>query len=102
MAAGIRNYSSQVADNLSLGQMGAIFEVGTTVVSSKKIIAIQFVDDSTFTTLTPSSSEFIGTASGNGDAITSSHTFPAGLTIYGQWTAFTLASGIIIAYQGSF
>ena len=102
MAAGIRNYSSQVADNLSLGQMGAIFEVGTTVVSSKKIIAIQFVDDSTFTTLTPNSSEFIGTASGNGDAITSSHTFPAGMTIYGQWTAFTLASGIIIAYQGSF
>ena len=102
MSAGIRNYSSQVVDNLSLGQMGAIFEVGTTVVSSKKIIAIQFVDDSTFTTLTPSSSEFIGTASGNGDAITSSHTFPAGLTIYGQWTAFTLASGIIIAYQGSF
>jgi len=104
MAAGLK-YTVVESGNIGLGQSGAIFETiaaGATVVSGKKIVAIQFVDDSAFTTLTPSSSDFIGTASGNGDAITSSHTFPAGMTIYGQWTAFTLASGIIIAYQGSF
>ena len=98
----IHQYSSQEADNLGLGQFGAIFEDGTTVVSSKKIVAIQFVDDSTFTTLTPNSAQFIGTASGNGDNIDSSNSFSAGMTIFGQWTAFTLASGAVIAYQGSF
>ena len=100
--ADLHRLSVQETLNASLGQAGAIFEDGTTVVSSKKIVAIQFVDDSTFTTLTPNASDFIGTASGNGDAIDSSNSFPAGMTIYGQWTAFTLASGTVIAYQGSF
>ena len=100
--ANLHKLSVQEALNASLGQAGAIFEDGTTVVSSKKIVAIQFVDDSTFTTLTPNASDFIGTAAGNGDAIDSSNSFPAGMTIYGQWTAFTLASGTVIAYQGSF
>jgi hypothetical protein len=100
--ANLHKLSVQEASNASLGQAGAIFEDGTTAVSSKKIVAIQFVDDSTFTTLTPNASDFIGTASGNGDAIDSSNSFPAGMTIYGQWTAFTLASGTVIAYQGSF
>ena len=95
-------YTVVEAGNIGLGQAGAIFEDGTTAVSSKQIVAIQFVDDSTFTTLTPNSSQFVGTASGNGDNIDSSNSFSAGMTIYGQWTAFTLASGTIIAYQGSF
>jgi hypothetical protein len=59
--------------------------------------------DAAFTTLTPSdTSKFIGTGTGNGQAITSSDTFPAGMTIYGQWTTITLASGSIIAYQGQY
>ena len=81
--------------------MGQLFESGTTVISGKKIVAIQFVDDSTFTTLTPETSDFIGNTGGSGDSVTTD-TFPAGMTIYGQWTAFTLASGTVIAYQGSF
>ena len=32
--------------------------------------------------------------------VTNSITFPAGLTIYGRWTKFTLASGSVIAYVG--
>ena len=98
----IHQYSVVEAENLALGQAGAIFEDGTTVISSKKIVAIQMVDDSTFTTLTPNSTSFIGTAGGNGDAVDSSNVFPAGMVIYGQWTAFTLASGTVIAYEGSF
>jgi len=98
----IGQFSVVEAGNIGLGQAGAIFEDGTTAVSSKQIVAIQFVDDSTFTTLTPNSSQFVGTASGNGDNIDSSNSFPAGMTIFGQWTAFTLASGAVIAYQGSF
>ena len=37
---------------------------------------------------------------GNGDAIDSSNSFPAGVVIFGRWTAFTLASGSVIAYLG--
>ena len=83
------------------GQLGAIFEDGTTAVSSKQVVAIQFLEDTTFTTLTPADSSFIGTASGNGDNIDTSNTFPQGMTIFGRWTAFTLASGSIVAYQGA-
>jgi len=83
------------------GQLGAIFEDGTTAVSSKQVVAIQFLEDTTFTTLTPADSSFIGTASGNGDNIDTGNTFPQGMTIFGRWTAFTLASGSIVAYQGA-
>ena len=95
-------YTVVEAQNQALGQAGAIFESGTTAISSKKIIAIQFLEDTLFTTLTPNSSKFIGTASGSGDAIDTSNTFPQGMTIFGQWTAFTLASGTVIAYEGRF
>jgi len=44
----------------------------------------------------------LGMTGGNGDAIDSSNTFPKGMTIFGQWTAFTLATGTVVAYQGTF
>tara|TARA_Y100001963_G_scaffold148042_1_gene225242 strand:- start:34 stop:342 length:309 start_codon:yes stop_codon:yes gene_type:complete len=102
MAAGLHKFSVVESQNVALGQAGAIFEDGTTAISSKQIVAIQFIDDTTFTTLTPNSSSFIGTSGGNGDNIDTSNSFPAGSVIYGQWTAFTLASGTVIAYLGSF
>ena len=82
------------------GYLGAIFEDGTDNITSKKVVAIQFLEDTTFTTLTPEDSSYIGTASGNGDAIDTSNTFPQGMTIFGRWTGFRLASGTIVAYQG--
>ena len=82
------------------GYLGAIFEDGDTNITSKKVVAIQFLEDTTFTTLTPEDSSYIGTASGNGDAIDTSNTFPQGMTIFGRWTGFRLASGTIVAYQG--
>ena len=84
----------------TVGHLGAIFEDGTDNITSKKVIAIQFLEDTTFTTLTPEDSSYIGTASGNGDAIDTSNTFPQGMTIFGRWTGFRLASGTIVAYQG--
>ena len=103
MAKSLHKYSVVEAQNQALGQSGAIFESGTTAISSKKIVAIQFLEDTLFTTLTPATSDFIGTASGSGDAISdSTDTFPQGMTIFGQWTAFTLASGTVIAYEGAF
>ena len=94
-----REYSDQQALNLGLGQAGCIFEDGTSAVSGT-IVAIQFLEDSTFTTLTPESSSYIGTSGGSGDAIDTDNTFPQGMIIFGRWTGFTLASGSVVAYLG--
>lgn len=97
---GRRYFDEQEAGNVGLGQGGCIFEDGTDAVSGEQITAIQFVTDSTFTTLTPEDSSFIGTSGGNGDAIDSSNTFPTGMVIFGRWTGFTLAEGSVVAYLG--
>ena len=84
------------------GQLGSIFENTTTSYSSKQIVAIQFLEDTKFTTLTTDSTIFPGTASGdNGIQIDNNDVFPQGMTIFGKWTAFQLASGSVIAYQGA-
>jgi hypothetical protein len=73
--ADLRKYSVNESNNIGLGQAGCLFEDGTTAISGKKIVAIQFIADSTFTTLTPEDSSYVGTAGGNGDAIDSSNCF---------------------------
>tara|TARA_Y100001938_G_C8086060_1_gene432107 strand:- start:188 stop:490 length:303 start_codon:yes stop_codon:yes gene_type:complete len=99
--ANIHKFSVSEANNVSLGQAGCMFEDGTDAITGKKIIGITFLEDCTFTTLTPESSSYIGTAGGNGDAIDSSNTFPQGVSIFGRWTGFTLASGSVVAYLGA-
>jgi hypothetical protein len=96
----IHKYQVNEANNIALGQAGCLFEDGLSDITGKKIIAIQFLEDTTFTTLTPESVDYIGTANGNGDAVDSANTFPQGVTIFGRWTGFTLASGSVIAYLG--
>lgn len=98
MPSGIQKYRAHESLNVSMGQGGCIFEVGTDPVTGN-IVAIQFLADSTFTTLTPRSASFIGTAGGAGDSVTGS-TFPKGVTVFGDWTTFTLATGSAIAYIG--
>lgn len=95
----VKKYSAGEAGSVALGQGGSLFEDGTTAVTAN-VVAIQFITDSKFTTLTPTNSNYIGTAGGNGDAIVNTDIFPAGMTIYGNWTAFTLADGSVIAYLG--
>ena len=99
MAGDLGKYSVKQVSNASIGQGGCVFEDGTTAVTGN-FVAIQFLEDSTLTTLTPRSSSYIGTSSGNGDDIDTGNTFPQGMTIFGDWTAFTLASGSAIAYIG--
>ena len=36
----------------------------------------------------------------DGGAITGTESFPKGVTIYGRWTGFQLATGGVIAYVG--
>jgi hypothetical protein len=98
--ADIHKYQVNEANNIALGQAGCLFEDGTDAITGESIVAIQFLEDTTFDALLPDNSSYIGTASGNGDAVDSSNTFPQGVTIFGRWTGFTLASGSVVAYLG--
>ena len=93
-----QQYSVIATGNVALGQVGCILEEGITPVSGT-FVAFQFLEDTVFTTLTPESSSFIGTSGGSGDSVTG-NTFPQGITVFGRWTGFTLASGSVIAYYG--
>ena len=95
-----RHFSVLESNNVALGQGGCLFEDGTSAITGKKIVAIQFLEDSTFDLLTPADSSYMGTAGGNGDAIDASNTFPQGVTIFGSWSAVTLAGGLCICYLG--
>ena len=106
-----RTYSVQQSENLSLGQAGSILVTGTTAVTcgapSGVFVAIQFIEDTIFGTLTAETSELYPASNGTSTSIdanagsnTSGQTFPQGVTIYGRWTTINLTSGKIIAYVG--
>jgi len=113
--------STEVAYNF--GQMGSIYVGGTTAVTSNGVtadpgvgaqavfVAITFVTDTVFNSanaglisetnqLFPSTQYTSTSIDADGGAVVDSVTFPAGLTIYGRWTGFTLASGSVVAYIG--
>ena len=109
-----RTYSVQQSENISLGQAGSIFVTGTAAVActapSGIFVAIQFIEDTTFNTadgglsaetlqLFPDDTGVGSDVSANGAAI-DGETFPQGMTIFGRWTGFTLATGACIAYVG--
>ena len=100
MARNLHTYTVQESQNVGMGQAGAIVETSTTAVTGKSIVAIQMIEDTVFSVLTPSdTTNGYGVGSYNGDTL-ASITIPAGMTIYGHWTAFTLSDGKVIAYQG--
>ena len=111
------NTTGRVTLNNGFGQLGSILVKGTTDVTSSGVIAgavfvsLTFIEDTVFNSgdaglipevagLFPTSADALvgtgidGDAGGNTDSVS----FPAGLTIHGRWTGFTLASGKIIAY----
>ena len=97
----------------SLGQDGSILVSGTSAIAcgitGKVFVAITFLEDSTFnstdglvaetTQLWPDDTGVSSDISANGAAI-DGETFPQGVTIYGRWTGFILATGLVIAYVG--
>ena len=95
---------------IDIGQLGSAYLADTaafTPPTGKVVVAVLSLDDATkFTTLTPSNGDhaYAGTitpvtANGtNADAIPNTETFPKGVTIYGRWTAVTLAAGAVIMY----
>ena len=94
------------------GQLGSGFVDDTgafTPPTGKVIVAVQFISDSTITTLTAindGDEAYFGTGTqtanngANSEAIDSGNTFPAGVTVFGRYSALTLATGSAIAYFG--
>ena len=96
-----------------LGLVGSIYNGGTETVTcgvdGKNFIAITFVTDTVFNStsglVATDDTLYINTQSAttqidsDGDQL-DSVTFPAGMTIYGKWTQFILASGSVVAYIG--
>jgi len=111
------NTTEKTSLNNGFGQLGSILVKSTGAVTSNGVIAgavfvsLTFIEDTVFNSgdaglipevagLFPTSADALvgtgidGDAGGNTDSVS----FPAGLTIHGRWTGFTLASGKIIAY----
>ena len=113
----------------AFGQMGSIHAAGTEAITiiggldsdstpasnvnriTKVFVAITFLEDTVFDSgndgLVASedqnfpSSQYTSTSiDADGGDVVDSETFPKGVTIYGRWTGFKLASGRVIAYVG--
>ena len=101
---GLQEYSVVESGNVGLGQVGSAIldnvesaaSLGTDVV-----VAITMLEDTTFTTLTQSNAKITGTGtSTHGNSVANTDVFPAGVTIYGNWSAITVNAGLCIAYLG--
>tara|TARA_R100001244_G_C5077920_1_gene113118 strand:+ start:156 stop:485 length:330 start_codon:yes stop_codon:yes gene_type:complete len=109
MAGGLQKYTVVESNNLGLGQVGSAYFNGTntyTPQSGKVVIAIQVIDDCVFSSATVAeSTDFTDqdTAEGGTNAdVFGTDTFPAGVTIYGRWTAVQLTTaGAVMLYMGS-
>ena len=108
--ADIRRYSVVESNNIQLGQVGSAFVDTTgqyTAPGSMKIVMITMLTDVEFVELTPTSTDDnFGTTAASpgtgGDTLTSSDTFPSGITIFGRWNSCELqtAGDKIIIYYG--
>ena len=108
-------YAVVEAQNLAMGQSGSIFVTGTVAVTCGAgtgiFVAIQFIEDTVFASgaggliaeteqLFPDDTGAGTLIDANGGAAIDGETFPQGMTIYGRWSGFTLASGACMAYVG--
>ena len=94
MAKRIKDVRTSKEIKYGFGQNGnAILTNGETHTTNgvTNIIAITFITDTAFTSLTPLSAEFITNPT---------QTFPAGLTIYGNFTEAVVNTGDVLLYFG--
>jgi len=98
-------------DKQTFGEAGATFlkDSGVDIVGS--FCAILMVEDTVFTTLdwpelnkSPGGSDWLSATAGaaitNADTIPT-HSFPAGVTIYGEFKKIRLTSGKVLAYHSA-
>ena len=112
---GLQGYTVQESGNAALGQAGSILVENTsevTALGGRVFVAIQFLEDTVFSSADtglksagdrqtyPDSSGGSTSISAANGVSTDGEIFPAGITIYGRWLSFQLASGLVIAYVG--
>ena len=98
-----------VNPEVKLGQAGSCLVTGTAIATCKNGVfaAITMLEDTVFTAIVAEdSTKYVNSvaaqtaiSAANTDT-TASETFPKGITIYGRWKSFTLASGLVMAYRG--
>ena len=108
-------YAVVEAQNLAMGQSGSIFVTGTVAVTcgagTGVFVAIQFIEDTVFASgsggliaeteqLFPDDTGAGTLIDADGGAAIDGETFPQGMTIFGRWSGFKLASGACMAYVG--
>ena len=106
-------FSVSEVSNRSLGQEGSILVTGTTACTNLRgvFVAIQFIEDTVFASgsggLVAETEQLFPDDAGTGTSIDAdagaaadSVTFPQGMTMFGRWSGFQLASGKVIAYVG--
>ena len=102
-----------VASQMAFGQHGSAFIDGPNLYEApagKVVVAMTFLEEITFSTLTPEAEgDCFGRAANSGqgtnnEVVASDTKFPKGLTVYGRWTSFTPSSatvnGGVIVYLG--
>tara|TARA_R100001082_G_C4331296_1_gene145753 strand:+ start:94 stop:372 length:279 start_codon:yes stop_codon:yes gene_type:complete len=92
MANSLHKYTVAEAQNASMGQAGSVF-IDDTAQHTGLFVAITAIEDSVVDV-----SDCTNIANTMEDA--ADFTIPAGLTIYGRFEVFSLASGKVIAYRG--
>ena len=92
MAGSLHKFTVQEAQNAALGQAGSIF-IDDTGQHTGPYVAVTAIEDSVVDV-----SDCTNIADTMDDA--ADFTIPAGLTIYGRFEVFSLASGKVIAYKG--
>tara|TARA_X000001382_G_C3156069_1_gene174598 strand:+ start:1003 stop:1284 length:282 start_codon:yes stop_codon:yes gene_type:complete len=89
---GLQVLTEQEADNAALGQAGSVF-IDDSAQHTGPFVAITAIEDSEVDV-----SDCTDIANTMADAV--DFTIPAGLTIYGRYSVFSLVSGKVIAYRG--
>lgn len=109
---GLSNTSNNNA--AAAGEYGSIFSNSTARVvapSGKYFFSITFLEATTFDSvgglIATDDKKYMNTEAaanggpGGGIQVVVGDSFPAGITIFGQWTEFDLASGSVVAHLGS-
>ena len=89
---GLQVLTEQEADNAALGQAGSVF-IDDQVQHTGPFVAITAIEDSEVDV-----SDCTDIANTMADAV--DFTIPAGLTIYGRYSVFSLVSGKVISNKG--
>ena len=103
MAASLHQYSVVEAGNAALGQAGSVF-IDDTAIHTGDFVAISAIEDSVVdaSDCTNIATTMVDGLTGTTGATTmaTDFTIPKGMTIYGRFPFFSIASGKVIAYKG--